>query len=131
MLKLICSFRSRMEKVSLNLLDVGGKARSKSELYKLLTVEGHLYLPPYKFCSVDFMADIIEGKRKVMAFSITFLYAQYRLWNQRRLSLGIFLMWKGCDVPSLTPPPRRGAGFKKLTQKIPPPLLYFSTHKKQ
>ena len=54
-----------MEKVNLNLIDVGGKARSKSELYKLLTVEGHLYLPPYKFCSVDFMADIIEGKRKV------------------------------------------------------------------
>ena len=54
-----------MEKVTLNLIEVGGKTRSKLELYKLLTVDGHLYLPPYKYCSVDFMADIIEGKRKV------------------------------------------------------------------
>ena len=66
-----------MEKVSLNLLDVEGKARSKSELYKLLTVEGHLYLPPYKFCNFEFMADIIEGKRKVTAFPNALLYSLF------------------------------------------------------
>ena len=54
-----------MEKVSINLLEVGDKARTKGELYRILTAEGHLYLPPYKYCSVDFMADIIEGKRNV------------------------------------------------------------------
>ena len=54
-----------MERISISLLEVGDKARSKSELYKILTVEGALYLPPYKFCSVNFMADIIEGKQNV------------------------------------------------------------------
>ena len=31
-----------------NLLELGSKARSKSELYRLLTHEANLYLPPYK-----------------------------------------------------------------------------------
>ena len=66
-----------MKKVNLNLLDVGGKARCKSEFYKLLTVEGHLYLPSYKFCNVEFMADIIESKRKVTAFPNVLLYSLF------------------------------------------------------
>jgi hypothetical protein len=32
-----------------NLLEVGGKAQSKADLYKILTCEGGLYLPPYKY----------------------------------------------------------------------------------
>ena len=75
--KLIYNFHSRMEKVCLNLLDVGGKVRSKSELYKLLTVEGHFYLPKYKFCNVEFMAHIIEGKRKVAALPYALLYSLF------------------------------------------------------
>ena len=55
---------SRMETVQVNLLNLGDKARSKYELYKMLTVEGHMYMPPYKYWSVDFMADIIEGKKR-------------------------------------------------------------------
>ena len=54
-----------MEKVSINLLEVDDKARTKEELYRILTAEGHLYLPPYKYFSVDFMTDIIECKRNV------------------------------------------------------------------
>ena len=54
-----------MEKKTVNLLDLGGKASSKSELYRLLTSEGHLYLPPYKLCSVDFIAEIIDEQRIV------------------------------------------------------------------
>ena len=49
----------------MNLLEVGDKAKSKIELYRILTSEGNLYLPPYKYCSVDFIADIMEGKRQV------------------------------------------------------------------
>ena len=38
-----------MENIAeLSLIDLGIKARSKVELYKLLTSEGNLYLPPYK-----------------------------------------------------------------------------------
>ena len=61
-----------MEKVTLNLIEVGGKARYKSEFYRLLTMDGNLYLPPYKHCSVDLMADIIEGRRNVFNFSYSF-----------------------------------------------------------
>ena len=50
-----------MEKATVNLLEIGEKARFKLELYKILTAEAHLYLPLYKYCSVDFIADIIEG----------------------------------------------------------------------
>ena len=38
-----------MEKMTLNLLEIGGKARTKYDLYNILTCEGHLYLPPYKY----------------------------------------------------------------------------------
>ena len=54
-----------MEIVTVNLLTISGKARSKSELYKILTIDGHIYLPPYKYCTVDFLSDIIEGSRLV------------------------------------------------------------------
>ena len=56
-----------MEKVPLNLLDVGGKARSKADVYQPLSLEGRLYLPQEK-CYINFIADIIEGK--LLIFSI-------------------------------------------------------------
>ena len=34
---------------TINLLEIGNKARSKAEIYRLLTVDGRLYLPPYKY----------------------------------------------------------------------------------
>ena len=72
-----------MDKVTTNLLDIGGKAHSKAELYKLLTVEGHLFLPPYKYCSIDFMADIIEEKRKVNFENILDQTTYLGSWNKR------------------------------------------------
>ena len=53
-----------MEKVSLNLLDVGNKAISKGDLNRILTVDGN-FLMPYKLCTIDFIVDIIDGNRKV------------------------------------------------------------------
>ena len=38
-----------MKVESVNLLEVGNKARSKAEHYRLLTAEGCLYLSPYKY----------------------------------------------------------------------------------
>ena len=74
---------SRIETVQVNLLNLGGKARSRYELYKMLIVEGHLYLPPYKYWSVDFMADIIEGKKKVCQSFILLCLIWYRLLSTR------------------------------------------------
>ena len=62
-----------MEKKRVNLLDLGSKARSKPELFRLLTAEGQLYLPPYKLCPIDFIADLIDEKKKVQShFNSTF-----------------------------------------------------------
>ena len=54
-----------MEKEVLNLTELGAKARSKNELYRILTAEGNLYLPPLSLCTVDFIADILDQKKKV------------------------------------------------------------------
>ena len=57
---------SVMNKTTVNLLDLGSKARSKLELYRVLVVEGGLFLPPYKYTSID--ADIIDERKKVGIF---------------------------------------------------------------
>ena len=62
-----------MEKKRVNLLDLGNKARTKLELYRLLTAEGQLYLPPYKLCPIDFISDLIIEKKMVQSpFNSTF-----------------------------------------------------------
>ena len=83
---------SRMEKVTLNLLEIRGKARSKYELYNILTCEGHLYLPPFKYCSVNFMADILEGKIKVCFRHLhIWIISKCRLLIIRTSSFAVFL----------------------------------------
>ena len=51
-----------MEKLSLNLNDLSIKARTKNELYRILTTEDNLYLPPQKETSIYFIRDIIHGR---------------------------------------------------------------------
>ena len=41
-----------------NFIEFGEKARPKSELYRQLTAEGHIYLPLYKICS-DILSRIL------------------------------------------------------------------------
>jgi hypothetical protein len=53
------------EKVSFNLRTLGIKAKTKGEIYRILTVEGHLYLPPEKETSIDFIREIIKGDKLV------------------------------------------------------------------
>lgn len=45
---------------------IGLKARTKAELYKILTVEARLYLPPQQETSIEFIRDILTGKKKVL-----------------------------------------------------------------
>ena len=47
-----------MNSSAVNLLELGSKAQSKSEMYRLLVVEGGMYLPPEDQCSMDFVSDI-------------------------------------------------------------------------
>ena len=52
--------------MSINVNQLGAKARSKHEMYRILTVEAKIYLPPQKECSIYFIRDIIQGKKKVL-----------------------------------------------------------------
>ena len=45
-----------MERI--NLLEIGNNAKSKYEIYRILTVEGGMYLPPEKECSMTFISEI-------------------------------------------------------------------------
>ena len=54
-----------MERASLNLAEVGNKGKSKWELYRLLTVEGGLYLPPEEQTNMEFISDVFFDEKKV------------------------------------------------------------------
>ena len=60
---LIFFIKMESSKINLNLL--GMKAQTKNELYRLLTVEAKLYLPPQKETSIYFIRGIINGGKKV------------------------------------------------------------------
>ena len=67
-----------MESASLNLVEVGNKAKSKWELYRLLTVEGGLYLPPEDQTNMEFISDIFFNEKKVRkekSFNDNFIYS--------------------------------------------------------
>ena len=57
-----------MESVKINLSSLGTKARSKAEMYRILTWEANLYLPPQKETSMYFVRDVIRKKKKVNQF---------------------------------------------------------------
>ena len=54
-----------MEQQDLNLLNIGAKAQSKSELYRILVVEGGLYLPPLKETQMLLVSQIAVGDKSV------------------------------------------------------------------
>ena len=54
-----------METKKLNINMLGLKARTKNEIYRLLTTEANLYLPPQRETSIYFVRDIIHGRKKV------------------------------------------------------------------
>ena len=54
-----------MERDTINVHNLGFKARIKNELYRLLTVETDVYLPPQKETSIYFVRDIVHGNKKV------------------------------------------------------------------
>ena len=53
-----------MEKSRINLNMLGVNAKTKNELYRLLTTETNLYLPPQKETSIYFVRDIVHGRKK-------------------------------------------------------------------
>ena len=56
-----------MDSFELTVTEVGAKAKSKSkvEIYRLLTIEGGLDLPPAKDVNFQILRGIITGTKKV------------------------------------------------------------------
>jgi hypothetical protein len=59
-----------MELKKFNIKNLEGKARSKHEIYTVMTVEGHWYLPPEKLCTMEFIRDVATGKKLVIVYSL-------------------------------------------------------------
>ena len=53
-----------MEKSRINLNMLGIKAKTKNELFRLLTTEANLYLPSQKETSIYFAKDIVHVRKK-------------------------------------------------------------------
>ena len=52
----------------MNINYLGTEAQSKNELYRMLTVEAKLYLPPQKETSIYFIRGILNGTKKVTLY---------------------------------------------------------------
>ena len=61
-----------MEKSRINLNMLGIKAKTKNELYRLLTTEANLYLPSQKETLIYFVKDIVHGRKKASSWPLTF-----------------------------------------------------------
>jgi hypothetical protein len=46
--------------------DMSQLFKSKKEIYTILMSQGQLYLPPYEDCTIDYLRDIFNGRKKVM-----------------------------------------------------------------
>ena len=51
-----------------NLNNLGTKAQTKVEMYRPLTIDCGLYLPPQREASIYFIRDIMEQRKRVMLF---------------------------------------------------------------
>ena len=54
-----------MEQKEINISSLGMKAQTKNKLYRILTVEAKLYLPPQKETSIYFIRGVVNGRKKV------------------------------------------------------------------
>lgn len=54
-----------MEKRKINIKELALKARTKSEIYQILTIDGGLYLPPQRETNMKYIQQLCTGKKKV------------------------------------------------------------------
>jgi hypothetical protein len=53
------------EDSNLNINELSIKCQSKKEVYSVLQVEGHYYLPPLAEANSDYISDVVSGDKKV------------------------------------------------------------------
>ena len=51
--------------IKMNVNEIALHAKSKKELYRLLQLEGNIYLPPLEQANHKYISDILSGKKKV------------------------------------------------------------------
>jgi hypothetical protein len=49
--------------------DINKFVKSKDDLYAILAIEGQLHLPPFDDCTLEFLRDILAGRKKAMSNS--------------------------------------------------------------
>ena len=54
-----------VDNAALTINEVGSKAKFKLEVYRILTTEGGVYLPPSQQWNYNFIRDIITGEKRV------------------------------------------------------------------
>ena len=57
-----------MERLELDVIEVGNKARSKGEIYRLLATIDGISLPPVKDFNYQYLRDIITGDKKLFKY---------------------------------------------------------------
>ena len=61
------NFNGQATKITVSRSELQGRMKSKLDVYNILTKEGQLYLPPMNECSMDFIKEILGGRKKVSA----------------------------------------------------------------
>ena len=61
-------------RIDMHISKLSTAARSKAEVYRLLTYQGKLYLPPSSYANADFVSDVLSSGKKVrLRFSFFFI----------------------------------------------------------
>ena len=55
-----------MEKEQMNVRTITAKANSKQEIYRILQLEGDVYLPPKSQANHNYISEILSGTKKVL-----------------------------------------------------------------
>ena len=92
-----------MEKSSnLTISEVSLKARSKNEVYTVLSVKGGIYLPPISDANQKYLKGIFTGKKKYFLIKSIFVKRVPQIENLRLKELIIFAK-QNIDIESYLP----------------------------
>ena len=82
LLKLLLNYMDSSEDLTWKL--IGLKTKSKKEMYRLLTTEANVYLPPIREANYLYIRGILTGEKKVFKFYLHSLFSLSSLqsWSE-------------------------------------------------
>lgn len=57
------------QRVTVSRSQLKGVMKSKLDIYNILTKEGQMYMPPVNECTMEFIKEVLMGKKKVSYLS--------------------------------------------------------------